>query len=510
MKRLLLFAIALTIGFGLKAQTNLTQAVDFTATDVHGTEVHLFDILDSGQAVLIDFFFTTCGPCQQACPKLVQAYTALGCNMHDVFFMEIATGDSDAACINWVNNYGVEYPTISGVAGGTAICNQYHITAFPTVILIMPDHSIAIQDLYPIATAQTIINALGNYGIEEHDCNEPEPDTMPDFTGTDINGNEIHLYDILDNGQAAFINFFLLDDPFSIDIMNDVTEAYRLFGCNDNDVFFMEITPNAHDEECQSWVETQGVEYPTISRDGGGNTIAQSIPVGFYPTLMLIRPDHTIAVRDLYPPTLDNIINAMETEGYSQYPCYEETLTFSVDTLWISQMQDATPLTIYNNTTEPVIHLNKITVDDDGGWYYFTYGNQQILLDEDFEIPIAQGDNIQLDIWMSIYRKDTIYPILSFENTLETVQLVTAFDWTSSVQVTENQTITLRPNPANDFVTLKGENLGTVRVYNALGQMIDEFHTENNELNIATTRYGNGVYVIKTEDGKTMRFVVRH
>jgi hypothetical protein len=88
--------------------------------------------------------------------------------------------------------------------------------------------------------------------------------------------------------------------------------------------------------------------------------------------------------------------------------------------------------------------------------------------------------------------------------------LVTAFDWTSGVQVTENQTMTLRPNPANDFVTLKGENLGTVRVYNTLGQMIDEFHTENNELNIATTRYENGVYVIKTEDGKTMRFVVRH
>ena len=171
MKKLLLLMMALSLGMGLKAQCPLTQAVDFTATDVHGTEVHLFDILDGGQYVLIDFFFTTCGPCQQACPKIVQAYSSLGCNMHDVFFMEIATGDSDAACINWVNNYGVEYPTISGVGGGTAICNQYHIQAYPTVILIRPDRQIVIQDLYPIPSAQTVINALGNYGIEQHDCN---------------------------------------------------------------------------------------------------------------------------------------------------------------------------------------------------------------------------------------------------------------------------------------------------------------------------------------------------
>ena len=170
MKKLLLFLVAMALGFGVKAQTPLTQAVDFTATDVHGTEVHLFDILDGGQFVLIDFFFTTCGPCQNAAPKLVESYYAFGCNMHDVYYMEISDRDSDAACLNWVNNYGVEYPTISGVAGGS-ISDQYGIPAFPTVILIAPDHSIVIQDLYPIPNAQTVINALEAKGVEQHECN---------------------------------------------------------------------------------------------------------------------------------------------------------------------------------------------------------------------------------------------------------------------------------------------------------------------------------------------------
>ena len=36
MKKLVTLILALAIGFGLKAQCPLTQAVDFTATDVHG------------------------------------------------------------------------------------------------------------------------------------------------------------------------------------------------------------------------------------------------------------------------------------------------------------------------------------------------------------------------------------------------------------------------------------------------------------------------------------------
>jgi hypothetical protein len=41
------------------AQTNLTEAVDFTGTDIYGNEFNLFEILDGGQYVCIDFFRTT-------------------------------------------------------------------------------------------------------------------------------------------------------------------------------------------------------------------------------------------------------------------------------------------------------------------------------------------------------------------------------------------------------------------------------------------------------------------
>lgn len=41
------------------SQTPLTMAVDFTVTDIEGNEFNLFEKLDAGQNVCIDFFQTT-------------------------------------------------------------------------------------------------------------------------------------------------------------------------------------------------------------------------------------------------------------------------------------------------------------------------------------------------------------------------------------------------------------------------------------------------------------------
>ena len=617
MKKLVTLFLALLIGFGLKAQCPLTQAVDFTATDVHGTEIHLFDILDSGQYVLIDFFFTTCVPCQQATPKIVQSYTTMGCNMHDVFYMEISDRDSDAACQTWANSYGVEYPTISGVAGGSGICNTYQISYYPTVILVAPDHSIVIQDLWPINNAQSVVNALVAQGLEPHDCDAPaydpqvtitidqvletevtatftpnadcasysymlateaeiqewmsitglelpeylhtygfpgeeeisnvfgglepnmeytiyaipvDPDgnlgavvtenvvttpggiveIIPDFIAPDIYGNEHHLYDILDAGQAVLINFFLAGDPFSEQPMADIIEAYHLYGCNDHDVYFMEISPNGNDEACQAWVEQFGVEYPTISRDGGGNDIAQSIPVGLYPAIMLIRPDHTIAVRDIYPPTLEYIIDAMNGEGYEQHECpVVEGFTITPDTLNISVggcLIEYGILTISNNTAEDV-RIHSFVTDD---FYYLEclYGNENVTNG----MTVAAGETIEIQVMLDVPMKEILEFFTGYINIFTSAgnfEIYFILDFSVNIDENATQILNLFPNPANETVTLKGENLGTVRVYNTLGQKVDEFEANSSELRINTTGYENGVYFVKTDE-TTMKFVVKH
>ncbi len=180
MKKIITLIVALfTLAGSGAAQPSVSQAVDFTATDIHGNQIHLFDLLDQGKYVLLDFFFTTCSGCIDIQPSMVQAYQRLGCNQHEVFFMEVTYTDNASAATNWCNQYGVEYPTISRENGGMTIDYQYGISAYPTVILIAPDRSFAISDLWPISSAQSIINALAPFGIQEHECTTGVTEQVP-------------------------------------------------------------------------------------------------------------------------------------------------------------------------------------------------------------------------------------------------------------------------------------------------------------------------------------------
>jgi hypothetical protein len=59
MKRIaIVVAMLFTFSYAF-SQTPLTVAEDFTAIDTEGDEINLFEILDGGQYVCIDFFFTT-------------------------------------------------------------------------------------------------------------------------------------------------------------------------------------------------------------------------------------------------------------------------------------------------------------------------------------------------------------------------------------------------------------------------------------------------------------------
>ncbi len=165
MKKIYIIILWAFISVNIKAQCPLTTAVDFTATDIHGQSHNLFSYLNAGKYVLIDFFYTTCGPCQQTAPKIQGAYEHFGCNSSNVIFLSIDRGDNNTQVSQFDDTYGIHCPSISGVeGGGTAINTTYGITAFPTVILIAPDKTIIEQDIWPIADAAYLIGVITGRG----------------------------------------------------------------------------------------------------------------------------------------------------------------------------------------------------------------------------------------------------------------------------------------------------------------------------------------------------------
>lgn len=59
MKKLGFIIVLFIFSTGLFAQTSLDTAQNFTVKDIYGNTFKLFDILDDGKIVVIDFFATT-------------------------------------------------------------------------------------------------------------------------------------------------------------------------------------------------------------------------------------------------------------------------------------------------------------------------------------------------------------------------------------------------------------------------------------------------------------------
>jgi cytochrome oxidase Cu insertion factor (SCO1/SenC/PrrC family) len=175
MKRLLSIIAGTILSLtAVQAQTTLTNAVDFTVTDVDGNQHNLFSILQGGQYVCIDFFFTTCPPCQATVPYFKQTFQNYGCNTQDVFFISVDYGDTDAECIQYENTYlggPAGFPVVSGTeGGGDAVCTAYGIGAYPTYILIAPNQSIVEQDMWPISSAASFDPYFSSHQLAYQPC----------------------------------------------------------------------------------------------------------------------------------------------------------------------------------------------------------------------------------------------------------------------------------------------------------------------------------------------------
>lgn len=168
-----IISIFILITFSLYAigQTPLEEAIDFQVTDVNGNEIQLFQLLDEqNKYVLIDFFFTTCAPCQTIAPRINETYEYFGCGEYDIEYIAIDWGDTQEECIEFDYQFGINYPTVSGLdGGGDLVINDYQIPLFPTVILIAPDHTIAENQIY-VPTAESLINLLETYDISANNC----------------------------------------------------------------------------------------------------------------------------------------------------------------------------------------------------------------------------------------------------------------------------------------------------------------------------------------------------
>ncbi len=138
---------------------NGSIAPNFTLTDIDGNTHELYDYLDQGKSVLLDFFAVWCSPCQSHAQTLENAFQTYGPNGdNSMMFLSLEAEDAttDGQCIN----YGgfpwssiISYPIVNTTG---SIPYLYNINYYPSVFIVCPDRTIT-------EVGQIGLNGIGNF-----------------------------------------------------------------------------------------------------------------------------------------------------------------------------------------------------------------------------------------------------------------------------------------------------------------------------------------------------------
>lgn len=192
-----------------------------------------------------------------------------------------------------------------------------------------------------------------------------------DFKTKDIHAGIQQLFTILDEDQQyVLIDFFSVTCGPCQTMAPMIDSVYHYFGQNEHGLYVMAIDQFFPTDMVVGFEEEYATHYPLVSGlDGGGDAAYEAYEIPYYPSLILIAPDHSIIEQAIpEPSSAKELIELLESHGLvsSSTSEIENQTTFNVfpnpstDYIQIQSLsnQSIENIKIYSITGKEVLTIN--------------------------------------------------------------------------------------------------------------------------------------------------------
>ncbi len=185
---------------------------DFSYVEVSGTRHTLSEMLETKKAVTLNFWYTSCVPCQSEFPAIQKAYEAYGNKMG---IIALDSQDSSREIATFKEDRGLTFHMASDAANVTG---KFDVKGFPTTVII-DRYGVVAYKYTSSETSESVWNALfdkytsDNYTQQENNgSGEENPDAPKDRVkpDNDLVMPESSLVEnaVLDSSAVSKINNF--------------------------------------------------------------------------------------------------------------------------------------------------------------------------------------------------------------------------------------------------------------------------------------------------------------
>jgi len=476
MKKIRTYLLLVILGISVNSFAQLSVgsiAPNFTLTDINGNTHTLYDYLDQGKTVVLDFSTTWCDFCWTYHENhvLEDFYSSYGPNGTDevmVFFIEgdINTTSEDLhgtgpnTLGDWVT--GVEHPILDITE--LSIISDYKIPGWPIIYEICPDRFIIHSDPGGQSSPGSVLYS------KVGECNKGEYNNDIKIINTQQPEDKI----CNDFAPSVFIQNFGTNELTSFDIVTkvdgDIVNTYNWTGSMQQydftNIILNTIDISSYDEASHVYsVETTNPNGNT-DEDNTNNIFSKDFIIettGKTPVELIINPD-------LFPSQIS----------------------------WYIKKGNETILTGYNYNSDSDTNIFEALCLDKNTCY--TY----IIYDSANDGFTKLNGNVTMTSL-----GDTLFTFTEVEHNGPFYSVDFCVDTANSVASIEASSIQIYPNPAKDFIIIEktnNNNINEIQILNITGNVLFKTLINDKIYKLDIRELPKGIYFIKV-DRRLTKFI---